>query len=246
MTELHDKRREHCGALSYDLGVDVEWCSICGAIRVNQEGWISPKAYDRMLPIYMKQLAADRHQREVEDAGLSFENPQHKLHREQRHPAYEYVTTENARKSGGAPVPEGEGWEPNDIVPCDLYKDGVMIEKRWRSWSRGDLTEINYWRRPRASPRSVEQIFAIQEKWLPQIREAFGGRPVVWRDPSMLEVFNADARDQLDLLRAFRSLREPIEADLVGVICVLFHTREETARLYPAMMAETKLPKGDT
>jgi hypothetical protein len=72
---------------------------------------------------------------------------EHELHREQRHPDYEYATTENARKSGESSVPEGEGWEPNDIVSCDLYKDGDVVEKRWRNWTRGDYTEVSYWRR---------------------------------------------------------------------------------------------------
>jgi len=52
-----------------------------------------------------------------------------------------------------------------------------------------------------------------------------------------LDVFNADARDQLDLLTRFRDLRPEIEAALGGPIIVLFHTTTEMTRLYPEMVA---------
>lgn len=71
----------------------------------------------------------------------------HELHCQQRHPDYEYASTENARKSGESPKPQGEGWEENDIVECHQYKDGDVVEERWRNWTRGPYTEINYWRR---------------------------------------------------------------------------------------------------
>jgi hypothetical protein len=104
---------------------------------------------DRMLPIYrdhfaQQQRAAEHLERERDRVAALTE---HELHREQRHPDYEYATTENARKSGEAPLPEGEGWEANDIIDCNVYKDGVVIEERWRNWTRSDYTETNYWRR---------------------------------------------------------------------------------------------------
>jgi hypothetical protein len=76
-------------------------------------------------------------------AGLT----EHELHCEQRHPAYEYATTENARKSGAPPRPQGDGWEPNDIVVWHQYKDDDMMGECWRNWTRGAYTETNYWRR---------------------------------------------------------------------------------------------------
>ncbi len=75
---------------------------------------------------------------------------EHEQHRRQDHPDYEYTTTVNARKSGEAPRPEGEGWEENTIIACHLYENGVVVEERWRNWERDDFTEINYWRRRRA------------------------------------------------------------------------------------------------
>lgn len=43
LVEQHGTGRMHCGALSYNLGGNVEWCSVCGALRVNAENWIAPK-----------------------------------------------------------------------------------------------------------------------------------------------------------------------------------------------------------
>jgi hypothetical protein len=44
--ESQGRDRLHCGTLSYDLGHDVEWCPVCGALRVNGkcgERWIEPR-----------------------------------------------------------------------------------------------------------------------------------------------------------------------------------------------------------
>lgn len=85
------------------------------------------------------------------------------------------------------------------------------------------------------------------DEWLPRLREVFGGRPIAWAGPRAigdydgrertLDVFNADARDQLDLLTRFRGLRPEIEAAAGGPIIVLFHTTMETARLYPEIVS---------
>lgn len=68
---------------------------------------------------------------------------------------------------------------------------------------------------------------------LPRLRGVFGGRVVAWSSAERtLEVFNADARDQLDLLSEFRALRGEVEAALGGPVVVVFHTAKETARLH--------------
>ena len=82
-----------------------------------------------------------------------------------------------------------------------------------------------------------------REEWLPRLRDVFGGRPIAWAGlravgdydgrERTLDVFNADARDQLELLTRFRPLRPEVEAALGGPIIVLFHTTAETTRLYP-------------
>jgi hypothetical protein len=106
-----------------------------------------------MRPIYEAHLAAERRATKYREreppriAGLS----KHDLHREERHPDYEYRTTENARKQPGGEPPENEGWEPNDIIEDHIYRDGVVVEERWRNWTRGDFTETNYWRRKKRS-----------------------------------------------------------------------------------------------
>lgn len=70
------------------------------------------------------------------------------------------------------------------------------------------------------------------------------GRPVRWASPVFhydgcertLEIFNADVSEQVDLLRRLRSLRSELEQAAGGPIVFVFHTRSETARLYPDMV----------
>lgn len=86
-----------------------------------------------------------------------------------------------------------------------------------------------------------------RDEWLPRLRDVFGGRPVAWAGvravgdydgrERTLDVFNADARDQLELLTRFRGLRSEVEAALDGPIIVLFHTTAETTRLYPEIQS---------
>src|SRR3954469_3993633 len=91
-----------------------------------------------------------------------------------------------------------------------------------------------------------------RHEWLPRLREVFDGRPVDWAGPRAvgdyegrertLDVFNADARDQLELLTRFRAVRPEIEAALGGPIIVLFHTPAETIRLYPEIRSSCSDP----
>src|SRR5215468_7063035 len=81
-----------------------------------------------------------------------------------------------------------------------------------------------------------------RDEWLPRLRDVFDGRPVAWGGSRAvgdydgrertLDVFNADARNQLELLTRSRTLRPEIEAALGGPIIVLFHTTAGTTRLY--------------
>jgi hypothetical protein len=94
----------------------------------------------------------------------------------------------------------------------------------------------------------------VRDEWLPRLREVFGGRPVAWAGSRAvgdydgrertLDVFNADARDQLNLLTRFRGLRPEIEAALGGPIIVLFHTTAETTRLYPEILMACQTANG--
>ena len=72
---------------------------------------------------------------------------EHELHSEQRHPDYEYLTTENARKQPGGEPPDNEGWEPNEIVLITNGIHGPDDPPRYRNWERFEFTETNYWRR---------------------------------------------------------------------------------------------------
>lgn len=104
---------------------------------------------DRMLPIYtahleQQQRAAEYCEKErLRVAALT----EHELHREQRHPDYEYLTTENARKQSGGDPPDNEGWEPNEIVLITNGLHGPDDPPRYRNWERFEFTETNYWRR---------------------------------------------------------------------------------------------------
>lgn len=88
-------------------------------------------------------------------------------------------------------------------------------------------------------------IMTSRSELLPRLRSVFGGRVVAWSSgicdydgrERTLEVFNADARDQLDLLSEFRALRGEVEAALGGPVVVVFHTAKETARLHAEVSA---------
>jgi len=62
-----------------------------------------------------------------------------------------------------------------------------------------------------------------RDEWLPRLRDVFGGRAICWATPvcgydgceRTLEVFNADARDQCERLRQFRSVRSEVETMLI-------------------------------
>ncbi|HEX4419606.1 MAG TPA: hypothetical protein VH165_16950 [Kofleriaceae bacterium] len=82
-----------------------------------------------------------------------------------------------------------------------------------------------------------------REAFLPRLIALFDGRPVRWAVPPQtvgdydgrertLEVFDADVHEQRDLLRRFRPVRSELEAVTGGPVIVIFHTRNESARLY--------------
>ncbi|MGE0324396.1 MAG: hypothetical protein AB7K71_06190 [Polyangiaceae bacterium] len=82
-----------------------------------------------------------------------------------------------------------------------------------------------------------------REQWAAELPAVFGNRPVRWAPPELtfgdyegrtrtLEVFNADAREQLGLLKALRPFRTELEGDVGGTVIVIFHTRKESQRLY--------------
>ncbi len=74
-----------------------------------------------------------------------------------------------------------------------------------------------------------------------QLSAALASRPVRWSADVVggyegrertLEVFNADANEQILLLRKIRRLRAALEEAAGGPVVVIFHTRRESARLY--------------
>ena len=86
-----------------------------------------------------------------------------------------------------------------------------------------------------------------REQILHRVAELLGDRPVRWADPRQfigdfdgrertLEVFNADALEQLELLRRMRPIREELEAVAGGPVVVIFHTRTESARRHASFI----------
>lgn len=78
------------------------------------------------------------------------------------------------------------------------------------------------------------------------------GRPVRWAVTQFgdydgrertLEVFNADAKEQLDLLRRLRPWRVELEATAGGPVVLVFHTRKESARLYSDFVENWEVPR---
>ncbi len=74
------------------------------------------------------------------------------------------------------------------------------------------------------------------------------GRPARWASAERaggdydgrertIEVFNADAAEQRDLVRALRSERRGLETAVGGPLVLVFHTRAETQRLYSDVIA---------
>ncbi|HEY0478297.1 MAG TPA: hypothetical protein VGD37_12320 [Kofleriaceae bacterium] len=81
----------------------------------------------------------------------------------------------------------------------------------------------------------------VREQQLVAVRAIIDGRPVRWSSPQpgdydgrdrTLEVFNADAGEQRDLIRRLRAVRTELENAAGGPVVIVFHTRKESARLY--------------
>lgn len=73
-------------------------------------------------------------------------------------------------------------------------------------------------------------------------------RPVHWTRPEWLlgdyegrsrtlDVFNADPAEQIPLLRRLRPLRPELEEAAGGPVTIIFHTCQETRRLYPDVVS---------
>jgi hypothetical protein len=80
-----------------------------------------------------------------------------------------------------------------------------------------------------------------EKEFLLAMSALFDGRPVRWAHAHVgdfdgrertLEVFNADAAEQRDLIKRMRSARTELETRVGGAIVLVFHTRSESARLY--------------
>lgn len=69
------------------------------------------------------------------------------------------------------------------------------------------------------------------------VSRLIGGRPVRWFEPVFkydgcdrtLQVFNADAKDQLGLLRVIEGARARLEPAAGGLIIVIFHSVKQSA-----------------
>ena len=85
------------------------------------------------------------------------------------------------------------------------------------------------------------------------VSRLMGGRPARWAPVERtlgdydgrertLEVFNAAPKDQLGLLAALRSERANLKGAAGGAIVFIFHTEEESARLYAEFVGGFPLP----
>ena len=79
-------------------------------------------------------------------------------------------------------------------------------------------------------PHLVEELLRKPARWAVD-----GGQIVCWYDglDQTLEVFNASASEQRPLLSRLRPIRSEIEQVLGVPLVVIFHTPEQTDRLYP-------------
>jgi len=78
-------------------------------------------------------------------------------------------------------------------------------------------------------PAKISRLLGHPARWATQVVGDYEGRE------RTLDVFFADAAEQLALLRLLRPERVELERVAGGPIIVIFHTRAETKRLYPKM-----------
>jgi plasmid stabilization system protein ParE len=89
---------------------------------------------------------------------------------------------------------------------------------------------------------------SARDEILERVTGLLGDRPVRWAEPGQfigdfdgrertLEVFNADASEQRELLRSMRPIRDELETVAGGPVVVIFHTRAESARLHASFVA---------
>jgi len=72
------------------------------------------------------------------------------------------------------------------------------------------------------------------------ISKLIGDRPVRWAEVTgnydgndrTIEVFETDVEDQRLLFKKLRSLREQSEENIGGPLVIIFHTKQESKRLY--------------
>lgn len=87
-----------------------------------------------------------------------------------------------------------------------------------------------------------------RDQILQRVAALLGERPVRWAEPRQfigdydgrertLEIFNADALEQRELLRRMRPIRDELEAVAGGPVVVVFHTRAESARLHASFVS---------
>lgn len=93
---------------------------------------------------------------------------------------------------------------------------------------------------------------STREEWVSRLQGALGSRPVRWAPSELthgdyegrgrtLEVFNADAHEQLGLLKQLSPHRPLLEADVGGPVVVIFHTRKESAARYAPFVQRAML-----
>jgi hypothetical protein len=118
-----------------------------GRIDIGRDEWLSVLA---LLRDTRAQLFALRATADEPPACTPVDDEQ--LHREEQHSDFEYATTRTGRKTAESLMPDGDGWEPNNIVACHRYQDGRVVEERWRNWERFEFHENEYWRRRKPAP----------------------------------------------------------------------------------------------
>lgn len=83
-------------------------------------------------------------------------------------------------------------------------------------------------------PRRVAEVLGRPARWAATADSIgdYDGRE------HTLDVFDAEAREQLALLRALRAERAELERAAGGPLIVIFHTKAETRRLYGDVLKE--------
>jgi len=123
--------------------------------------------------------------------------------------------------------------------PAPLYCGAAQLPRLWLFHRRQEFPYEST-----LSTGLLASLRPVKREEIPGCVADLLGKPVRWCSGEhcipvwdgverTLEVFNASPREQLSLLKKMGSIRAEAETSAGGPLVVIFHTPEQTHRLYP-------------